>query len=69
MVGQVLLEGGRVGLVDGPWGRPRYVCTIDGNYRVITLNLKTMVIYPSVWRIIHYSRYPQFLQIFYIHMH
>ena len=30
----------------------KYVlATIDGNYRVITLFLQNMVIYPSVWRI------------------
>ena len=42
---------------------------IDENYQVVTLILKNMVIYPSVWRIMHYSCYPQFLQLFYIHMH
>ena len=42
---------------------------IDENYRVITLILKNMVIYPSVWIIMHYSRYPRFLQLFYIHIH
>ena len=42
---------------------------IDENYRVITLILKNMVNNPSVWRIMHYSRYPQFSQIFYIHIH
>ena len=33
---------------------------IDGNYPVITLISKNMVIYPSVWRIMHYSCNPQF---------
>ena len=28
-----------------------------------------MVIYPSVSRIMHYSRYPRFLKLFYIHIH
>ena len=41
---------------------------IDGNYRVITLILKHMAIYPSVWRIMHYFRYPRFLQIFLIYI-
>ena len=31
---------------------------IYGNYWVITLILKNMLIYPSVWRIMHYSRFP-----------
>ena len=38
--------------------------TVDGNYRVITLLFKNMVIYPSVWRIMHYSRYPRFKYIY-----
>ena len=37
---------------------------IDGNYWVITLILQNMVIYPSVWRIMHNSCYPWFLQHF-----
>ena len=37
---------------------------IDGYYWVITLIFKNMVIYPSVWRIIHYSHYPQFYKYF-----
>ena len=44
------------------------VDTIDGNYQVITLIYKNMVIYPSVWRIMNYSRYSQFLQK-YIYIH
>ena len=44
------------------------VRTIHGNYRVVTLILKNMVIYPSVWRIVHYSHYPRFLQILYIYI-
>ena len=36
--------------------------SIDVNYRVITLISKNMVIYSSVWRIMHYSRYPRILQ-------
>ena len=36
-----------------------------GNYPF----LQNMVIYPSIWRIVHNSRYPQFLQRFYIHVH
>ena len=40
---------------------PDMVLTIDVNYRVITLILEKMVIYPSVWRIMYYSHYPQFL--------
>ena len=39
--------------------------SIDDNYRVITLILKNMVIYPFVWRIIDYSRYPNFMNILY----
>ena len=42
---------------------------IDENYWVVNLIFKNMVIYPSIWRIEHYSRYPQFLQIFYIHIY
>ena len=37
------------------------VYSIDENYRVIALILESMVIYPSVWRIMHYSRYARFL--------
>ena len=48
---------------------PRVVGGIDENYRVTTLIFKNMVFYPSVWRIMHYSRYSQFLQIFLIHIH
>ena len=44
------------------------VASIYGNYRVITLIFKNMAIYPSVWRIMHYSLYPRCLQIFYIHI-
>ena len=44
------------------------VPTIDGNYWVISLIFKNMVIYPSVWRIMHYSRYPQFLQNIYLNI-
>ena len=41
----------------------------DGNYWVITLIKKKMVIYPSIWRIVHYYCCPQFLQkIIYIYI-
>ena len=42
---------------------------IDEIYQVITLILKKKVIYPSIWRIMHHSRYPRFLQLFYINNH
>ena len=37
---------------------------IDRNYRVITLIFTKYGNYPSVWRIMHYSRYPQFYKTF-----
>ena len=45
------------------------LCAIDVIYRVITLIFKNMAIYPYIWRIMHYSRYPQFLQKDYIYIH
>ena len=51
-------------LITGVMGR-----VIDGNYWVITLFSPNMIIYPSVWRIMHNYRYPQFLQHFYIQIH
>ena len=44
--------------------RPRYRWELLVNYPFLY-----MVIYPSFWRIIHNSRYPQLLQHFYIHIH
>ena len=34
--------------------------TVYVNYQLITLTFKNMVIYPSVWRIMNDSRYPNF---------
>ena len=46
-----------------------HLLSIDENYRVIILILKKYCNYLSVWRIMQYSCYPQFLQLFYLHIH
>ena len=51
------------------WPHCYFYSSIYGNYLVITrFFLQTMLIYPSVWKIMLYSCYPQFSQNIFIHM-
>ena len=43
-------------------GNTKIATNIDSNYRVITLFTKNRVIYPFIWRIMHNSCCPRFLE-------